>query len=173
LFLLVRRVFHNHARLTGNFVHFFVERHALFQVLELHVTSNFRKDRESERVPCSQQLILSYACAVFDQDVRTVNDLVTRSFTTAIVNNRQRTVTIHGDAFAFAALDRLQVYILDCAVLSRFVLGRFFQTAVPPMWNVRIVNCVPGFANRLSGDDTDRFTDFNRTTSRQSCVRST
>ena len=34
LFLLVRRVFHDHARLTGYFVDFFVKRHAFLQVLD-------------------------------------------------------------------------------------------------------------------------------------------
>ena len=60
LFLFVRRVFNDHARLTGYFVDFFVKRDAFLQVLELNVTSNFRQNRERERIPCSQKLILSY-----------------------------------------------------------------------------------------------------------------
>ena len=107
LFLFVRRVFHDHARLTGHFVDFFVERHAFLQVLELNVTSDFGKDRERERVPRRQQLVLRDAGAVFDEDVSAVNDLVTRCFTATVVDDDQRTVAVHRDAFALAALDRL------------------------------------------------------------------
>src|SRR5205085_52129 len=99
LFLFVGRVFHDHARLTGHFVHFFIERHAFLQVLELNVSSNFGKDSERERVPRRQQLVLRDAAAILDEDVRTVNDLVTRRFTASIVDDDQRAVAVHRDAF--------------------------------------------------------------------------
>src|SRR5690349_2232903 len=128
LFLLVRRVFDNHARLTGHFVDFFVKRHAFLQVLELNVSGDFSQDRERERVPRGEQLVLRHASAVFDEDVRAVNDLVTRGFTATVVDDDHRAVAVHRNAFALAALDRLQVKILDGAVLTSFVLRRLFKT---------------------------------------------
>ena len=32
--------------------------------------------------------------------------------------------------------------------------------ATPPVWNVRIVSCVSGLADRLRGDDADRVADL-------------
>src|SRR5262249_46167764 len=167
LFLLVRRVFHDHARLTRHFVHFFVERHAFLQILELNVSSNFGQDRERERIPRGQQLILRHAAAVFDENVSAVNDLVTRRFTAAIVDDDQRTVAVHRDAFALAALDRLQVEILDRAVLTRFVLGRLFETRRTTDVERTHRQLRARLANRLRRDNPDGFTDFNRTTSRE------
>jgi hypothetical protein len=34
--------------------------------------------------------------------------------------------------------------------------------ATPPVWNVRMVSCVPGLADRLRGDDADRVADLRR-----------
>ena len=57
------------------------------------------------------QVASSWSCfdrlAVFDLNVRAVDDLITRNFTTALIDDCQRAVAIHGDALALAALDRL------------------------------------------------------------------
>src|SRR6185436_5848600 len=69
---------------------------------------------------------------------------------------------VHRDAFALAALDRLQVKVFDRAVLSRFVFRRFFQTR-----GTADVECTHGqlrarFADRLRGNHADSLTDFDR-----------
>ena len=91
------------------------------------MTGDFGQDREGKRIPGCQQLILRNARAVFHQNVGAVNDLITRRFAAAIIDDCQRTIAIHGDALALAALDGLQVKILDRAVLTSFVLRRLFQ----------------------------------------------
>ena len=75
-------------RQTGNLVCLFFESHAFFQVLELKVSSDFRKDGEGERVPGRQQLILCDQISVFNQNVRAVNDLIARDFTAAFIDDR-------------------------------------------------------------------------------------
>src|SRR5688500_14273261 len=129
------------------------------------MTSNFRQDRERERVPRGEQLILRHAAAVLNEDVCAVNDLVTRRFTAAVVNNDQRTVAVHRDAFALAALHRLQVEVLDCAVLTSFVFRRLFQTRRAADVERAHRQLRARFTNRLRGDNADRFADFNWTTS--------
>src|SRR4029079_4959109 len=89
LFLFVGRVFYNHARLSRNFVYFLVERHTFLQVLELNVTRDFGKNCEGKRIPCSQELILIYATAVLDENMRTINNLVTRRLTTTVIDDYQ------------------------------------------------------------------------------------
>ena len=91
------------------------------------MSSNFSQDRERERIPRREELVLRDAAAVFDENMSAVNDLVTRRFTTAIVDDDQRTVAVHRDALALAALDRLQIKVLDCAVLTSFVFRRLFK----------------------------------------------
>src|SRR4029078_11225399 len=86
------------------------------------------QDRERERVPRGEQLILRHASAILDEDVRTVNDLVTRRFTATVVEDDHRAVAVHRDAFALAAVDRLQVEILHRAVLTSLVFRRLFKT---------------------------------------------
>src|SRR5262249_45000602 len=105
-----------------------------------------------------------HAAAVFDKDVRAVNDLVTRRFTTAIVDDDQRTVAIHRDALALAALDRLQVEILDRAVLTRFVLRRLFETRRATDVERTHRQLSAGPANRLRRDHADGFADLDRPT---------
>ena len=129
------------------------------------MTSNFGKNREGERIPRRQQLILRNAAAVFDENVRAVNDLITRSFATAIVDDRQRTVAVHRDAFALAALHRLQVEVLDRAVLTSFVFRRLFKTRRTTDVERTHRQLRAGLANRLRGNNTDRFANFNRPTS--------
>src|SRR5262249_42603915 len=125
----------------------------------------FSQDRERERVPRGQQLILRHAAAVFDENVRAVNDLVTRRFTTAIVDDDQRTVAVHRDAFALAALDRLQVEILDRAVLTRFVFGRLLEPRRATDVERTHRQLRARLANRLRRDHADGLADLDRTTS--------
>ena len=99
--------------------------------------------------------------------MRAVNDLITRDFAAALVNDRQRTVAIHRDAFALAALDGLQIEVLDRSVRRGFVLRRFFETRRTADVERTHRQLRAGFANRLRGDDADRFADLDRPTSRQ------
>ena len=56
LALLVRRIDHHVTRQAGDFVHFFVQRQAFLQVLELHRAADFGEDREGVRIPLDQDI---------------------------------------------------------------------------------------------------------------------
>ena len=56
LALLIGRVGNHPAREAGDFVHFFVERDAFLQVLELHRAADFGEDGVGVRIPLGQQL---------------------------------------------------------------------------------------------------------------------
>ena len=47
------------------------------------MTGNLSKDGEGERIPGRQQLSQGHEFAVFDQDVRSIDDLITRHFAAA------------------------------------------------------------------------------------------
>ncbi len=47
----------------------------------------------------------------------------------------------------------------DCSILPR--------AAAPPMWNVRIVSCVPGSPIDWAGDDADRLADVDLVAARE------
>src|SRR5205807_9557304 len=127
LLLFIRRLFNHHVRQPGDLIGLFLEGYAFLQVLEFHRATDFSQNSKGEWVPGRQQLILSDVVPVFDQNVRAVNDLITRDFTATLVDDRQGADTIHSDALALAALDRLQIDIFDLAFDPRFVLRRFFQ----------------------------------------------
>ncbi len=75
-------------RQTSDLVGLFLQGHAFFQVLEFHLAAHFAQDREGERVPSRQQLILRDSVAGFDQNVRAINNLITRDFTAALIEDR-------------------------------------------------------------------------------------
>jgi hypothetical protein len=56
LALLVGRIADHVTRQAGDFVHFFVERDAFLQVLELHGAADFGQDREGVRIPLDHDL---------------------------------------------------------------------------------------------------------------------
>ena len=138
--------------------------HAFFEVLELQGAAHFRQNRESERIPRREQLILRHEIAVFDQDVRAVNYLVASHLATTLVDDRQRAVAIHGDALALAALHRLQLDVLNTPFDASFVLRRFFEARRAADVESTHRELSAGLADRLSSDDADRFANVDGTT---------
>ena len=56
----------------------------------------------------ASELILGNALSIFNQNMSAVDYLVTGDLAATVVNDRQRTVAVHCDAFALTAFDRLQ-----------------------------------------------------------------
>jgi hypothetical protein len=99
--------------------------------------------------------------------VRAVDDLVTRDFAPALVNNGQSAVAIHGDDLALAILDGLQLDVTNRAVNARFVLRGFFQTRGSADVEGTHRELRSRLADGLRSDDADGFTDVNRTPGRE------
>ena len=94
--LFIGRVGNHPTREAGDFVDFFVERDAFLQVLELHRTADFGKNRVRVRIPLGQQLPQLHVLTVLHLEASAVNHLVTFLFAAAVVDNGQRSGTIHG-----------------------------------------------------------------------------
>ena len=126
------------------------------------MTGDLSKDGERKRIPGRQQLVLGHLIAVLDQDVRAVNDLVASDLAAAFINDRKGAIAIHGYALALAALDGLQIDVFDRAFDAGFVLRRLFQTRGAADVKRAHRQLRARFANRLSGNNADRFADIDR-----------
>ena len=126
------------------------------------MSSYLGQNCKRERVPRCQHLILHHALTVFDVNVSAVNDLITSSFTAAIVDDRQCAVAVHRDAFTFTALDRLQLDILDRAVLTSLVFRRLLETRGTTDVERTHGELCARFADGLSGNDAYRLANIDR-----------
>src|SRR5581483_102834 len=122
-------------------------------------TRNFGQNRKSERVPSRQQLILRNHLAVFDQNVRAINDLIARDFAAALVDDRPSALAIHSYALGLAALHGLQIDVFDLAFYASFVLRRLFEAGRTADVERTHRYLRTGLANRLRGDDADGLTN--------------
>ena len=109
LALFVGRIHHDQTRETGHFVHFFVQRQAFLQVLELHGAADFGQDREGVRIPLDQHLAQRNLLAFFDLHLAAVDDRVALLFAALFVDHGDRTVAVHHHQVAFLGTDRDQV----------------------------------------------------------------
>src|SRR5207302_2727768 len=98
----------------------------------------------------------------FNQNVRAVDDLITRDFAATLVDDRQCADPIHRDALALAALNGLQIDVLDLAFDTRFVLRRFFQARRAADVKGPHRKLRARLANRLGRDYADGLADIDR-----------
>ena len=97
---------HDHvAGEAGDFVHFFVQRHAFLQVFELHGAADFREDGEGVRIPLDHHLSQRNLLPVFDLHLGAVNDCVALFFTALVVDHGDRTIAVHYHQVAFFGAD--------------------------------------------------------------------
>ena len=101
LALLVRRIDHHVTRQAGDFVHFFVQRQAVLQVLELHRAADFGEDREGVRIPLDHDIAERNLRALFDLDLGAVNHRVAFLFAALLVHHGDGTVAVHHHQEAF------------------------------------------------------------------------
>src|SRR6185503_13329134 len=74
----------------------------------------------------------------------------------------QRSIAIHGDALALAALNRLQVKVLDRAVLPSLVFRRLFQSRRAADVERTHRELRAGLADGLRSNDAHRLANFYR-----------
>src|ERR1022692_4174158 len=108
LALLVGRVGHNVPRQAGNLVHFFVERDAFLQVLELRRAADFGEDGESVRIPLNHDLALLHRIAVVDLEFGAVDHGVAFTLAVFLVHHSDRALAVHHHQVTRFGLDRLQ-----------------------------------------------------------------
>ena len=145
LLLLVRRVDDDQAREAGDLVDFLVHRDAFENVLEADLARLLGEDRERVRIPFDQHLALLDRLAFLHLQPRAVDDRVALAVAPLHVLHDQRSAPVHDDQVAVLRLRRPGGPGTGRAgVAAPRVSTARTRDAVPPMWNVRIVSCVPG-----------------------------
>ena len=89
------------ARQARDFVHFFVQRHAFLQVLELHRAADFGQDREGVRIPLDQHIAQRNLLTVFDLHLGAVDHRVAFFFAALLVHDGDGAVAVHHHQVAF------------------------------------------------------------------------
>ena len=97
------------------------------------------------RIPRCDDLARFDRIAIAHRDDCAVRDLVTLALSTEFVDHTELTGTRHGDPVALLVMHGLQVVQRVAPLpLASTEFAAAARDAAPPMWNVRIVSCVPG-----------------------------
>src|ERR1022692_1006140 len=163
LALLVGRVGHNVPRQSGNLVHFFVQRDAFLQVLELRRAANFGKDGESVRIPLHHHLALLHLIPVVDFELGAVNHRVAFALAIFLVHDRNRTLAVHHHQISGLGLHGLQCNESHGTVvlgIEARLLGHSRSRAADVERTHGELRS--GFADRLRGNHSGRFAEFNQ-----------
>ena len=109
LTLFIGSVRNHQARQAGDFVHFVVERDAFLQILELDGAADFGDDRVGVRIPLADGGADLDLRAVFDAQLRAVDDGVTLVLAALVVDDGDLARAVHGDEVAVLGANRVQV----------------------------------------------------------------
>src|SRR5690606_8840200 len=146
-------------------VRLFLDRQAFDQVLEAHHAAHFREDRGGVGVPLGQALVLGHLAAVLDAQARAVRHLVGFAVL-AVDGHGDHDVAAHGHRIAMSG-DNGRAGHLDDTGVGRLEergfrhLGRTADVEGPHrQLGARL-------ADRLGGDDADRFADVDVSAARQ------
>jgi len=145
MLFVARRQSDDVLREAGHFVHLLFDRQAGAQVVKFHGAGGFGEDREGEGIPFGKNLAVGDVFAVLDAEARAVNDVVALllaffSSTMAISPAR-----FHGEEVPPRPSTNFMSTNLTTPLLRASSVERSeTRVAVPPMWKVRMVSCVPG-----------------------------
>ena len=128
-----------------------MHRDAFDDVLEADRARLLGEDREGVRIPLDQDLARLDLLAVLDPQVRAVDDLVALALAALVVLTTMwplRFITMRSLPSRSAPLTRSTTARLSKRTVPLCLASSAdcsdTRDAVPPMWNVRIVSCVPG-----------------------------
>src|SRR5579871_6358389 len=148
---------------TGGSINLFAHRYAAENILQFHLTGDFRENGNLVKIPVGQQLAFPDGSFFpYFQGRAKWNHMVLHGPSFFVIN-RDLTATVQDDQFLIAVLDQFQIMEPHNAVLRRFDLGLFQGTAggaahvEGPEGQLR-----PRFADGLGGDDANRFTDLDQ-----------
>src|SRR2546430_11091897 len=109
------------------------------------LAGGFREDREGKRIPLGKNLAVGDVFAVLKAETRAVNDVVTLLLAVLFVNDGDRPARFMAMSVPPRPSTRLRSTNLTMPLLRASRVERSeTRVAVPPMWNVRMVSCVPG-----------------------------
>src|SRR6267378_17525 len=162
MLFIARRKSHDVLGEAGHFVHLLFDRQAGTQVVKLHGTGGFGKDREGERIPFGQDLAVGDMFAVLHAEARAVNNVVALLLAAFFIHDGDEAGAVHSDGSAAAAFDEFEVDEFDDAVVARFERGTLGDASGGSA-DVKGAHgeLRAGFADGLSGDDADGFAQFD------------
>src|SRR5688572_2110665 len=160
LLLLIRRVDHDQARQTRDFVEVFLDRDAVDDVLELDLALLLREDRERVRIPFDQDLAVLDGLTVLDLEARAVDHLIALAVAALVVLHHDEAVAVHDNHVAAAGdvrpFNGLQVVVLGDALVFRIERALIRNTRRRAADVERAHRQLrAGLADRLRGDDAD------------------
>src|SRR3954470_16022233 len=166
--LFVRGLSNDYLHVSGNFVDLLLSRDAVNQILEVNDTADFGQDREGIRIPFKKNLIRLDGCTIFHIDLRAVHNRIALSFTLLLINDDQDAVAIHRDQFALVVANCVDI-IEPNETVTLSVLSRLFADSSCRTTDVERTHgeLSTRLTNRLSGDDTHRFTTFDHSSGGQ------
>ena len=137
-------------------------------VAVLHDAADLGEDRHRERIPLGQQRLGGDLLAVLDQQLGAVDQRVALALAARVVGDDELAVAVHDHEVAllrrrsgtFSKLDRALV-----AGLERRLLGADLADAADVEGTHRQLGA--RLADRLGGDDADRFADVDHAAARQ------
>src|SRR5262249_34048815 len=112
LALFIWRLANHVARETGDFIDFFVQRKTFLKVFKLHSSADFSEDREGVRIPLNQNLAKRNRITFIHLYLGAVNNRVALLFTSTVIDDGDRSGTVHHDQIARLRLHGLKVYEL-------------------------------------------------------------
>lgn len=134
---------HDALRDAGRFVDLFDQGLGIDQILILHDTRLFGDQRHGERIPFGNPVALLHLLAVLVHDLRTIGQLVRRTFPAFAIDDRDFTRARQRQTATALVDDRRHVAIFDRAVGDRFEV-RLLVDLRRAVWKVRMVEHVPG-----------------------------
>jgi hypothetical protein len=154
---------HDQLAEAGDLVHLFGQGDALFHVLEVDDTGDFRQDRERVRVPFEQYFVRLHRRAIFELDVRAVDDLVALAFPALLVDHGDDAAAIHGDDLVLQVPGRIDADVLYEAGRPGF-LRVLFRGTRRRAADVERTHRELGtrFADRLGGNHAYRFATLDQ-----------
>jgi len=121
------------------------DRDAFDHAFEVNQTGGFGDDRVVVRVFFDQDLALAHLDAVFGMKDAARRRERPLDFLAFAGEDDNFAAAVHDDGLVLAVDGRADVPVLDGAVVAmRMTVASTCLLAAPPMWNVRMVNWVPG-----------------------------
>src|SRR5580692_1924058 len=159
------RIEHHGARQTRYLVNLRRHRHAVDEVLELQEARHFGHDRVGMRIPGRADLARSNHVTFFHVDHGAVRDLVALALAAEIIDHADFTRARHRNQVPLLMLHRLDVVEADEALVAHLNTARRRRSRRRATDVERTHRELRSWlTDRLRGDDTNRLTDADRTT---------
>src|SRR6185312_3282942 len=155
------------AREAGDLVELLLHRHLVDDVAVLQDAGDLGEDRHRERIPLRQQRLRGNLLPFLDEDLGAVGQRITLALAARVVGEDELAVAVHRHEVALLGHDLqvLELHVTFVARLERRLLGADLADAADVERTHRQLRA--RLADRLRGDDADRFADVDDMAARE------